>query len=570
MNTHGHLILGIHAGHNASALIGNEQGIFYAVQEERLTGEKNYWGWPQKAIEACLAQANATPDQIGKVVFGARQLFFRYHNRKDVLHAYQRQDSLSGKVRQRVLMPLVRRWKKDYGQKEALERLQQMGFKAQQVAFYEHHTCHAATAYYGLRQNPNEDYLVLTADGSGEMLCATVRVMGPNGKDQVLATTNWHNSLGAMYAWTTFRMGFYPLEHEYKLMGMAPYAERKYADEVKNIYHRYLGLDASGLAFKIKTHRRTSNLSRHLFKQLDGKRFDAICGGLQLFSEELLSQWVANAVKASGVKKVLAAGGVFMNVKANQLMANVPEVEYFEAFPSCGDETLPFGAYYMQAAKDFGAEKVQGLKHYYLGDDVADEAVQQALEKEEGLKYHKPDNMAEMVAELLEQGHPVARCAGGMEFGARALGNRSILADPSNSDVVRVINRMVKKRDFWMPFAPMMKADQAHRYIENPKQLHSPYMMMTFATKDNHKELIAAVHNADLTCRAQLLAQEQNPEMYAILNAFEQKTGRAVVLNTSYNLHGFPIARTPEEGLYILQNSGLKYMQLGSYLVEKV
>ena len=133
-----------------------------------------------------------------------------------------------------------------------------------------------------------------------------------------------------------------------------------------------------------------------------------------------------------------------------------------------------------------------------------------------GLPHHRSENIADEVAELLIAGHPVARCCGRMEFGARALGNRSILADPSNQDVVRVINQMVKKRDFWMPFAPVVLRDRQHEYLVNPKNLPSPYMMMTFDTRENFRDLIAAVHNADLTCRAQLLDREQNPDLYRI------------------------------------------------------
>jgi carbamoyltransferase len=156
-----------------------------------------------------------------------------------------------------------------------------------------------------------------------------------------------------------------------------------------------------------------------------------------------------------------------------------------------------------------------------------------------------------------------------MEFGARALGNRSILADPRSQDVVRVINRMVKKRDFWMPFAPMVKTERQLDYIQNPKGLRSPFMMMTFDTKENFRDLIAAVHNADLTCRAQILSREQNPPVYDILTAFEHRTGSGIVLNTSFNLHGYPIVRTAEDALGVLRDSGLEYLQVGNYLVHK-
>ncbi len=156
-----------------------------------------------------------------------------------------------------------------------------------------------------------------------------------------------------------------------------------------------------------------------------------------------------------------------------------------------------------------------------------------------------------------------------MEFGARALGNRSILADPRSQDVVRVINRMVKKRDFWMPFAPVVKEERQHDYIKNPKNLRSPYMMMTFDTRENFRDLIAAVHNADLTCRAQILSHQQNPQVHDIISAFERRTGTGIILNTSFNLHGYPIVRTAEEALGVLRDSGLEYLQLGDYLVSK-
>lgn len=562
-------ILGVHPGHNAAAIIGEQHsGVEYAIQEERLNGEKNYWGFPVKSIQACLDHAGIQANEVAQVVVGSQQNFMRYHSREDVIASYKRQDSLGGKVRQRFLMPMALKLMPKYGQKELLESLEKLGFMEGKISFFDHHTSHAATAYFGLRKNIEEDYLVLTCDGSGDDLCASVRVMGPGGKDEVVATTQWNNSLGALYSWTTYRMGFVPLEHEYKLMGMAPYTQEKYAAEVRDIYRQFLGLDSSGLKFQRKTSKRVSDSSRDIFQRLDGKRFDAICGGLQMFTEELLAEWAANAVKATGVRKVLAAGGVFMNVKANKIIAELPEVEYFEAFPSCGDETLPFGAYYQYVQQTAGDEAVKGLKHYYLGDAIPTDKAEAAI-KEFGYTYEKPENMADRVAELLVSGQPVARASGGMEYGARALGNRSILADPSNQDVVRVINQMVKKRDFWMPFAPMMAKEHSHENIQNQKALDSPYMMMTFDSKENFKDMIAAVQNADLTCRAQLLTQEQNPEMYAIVDAFRQKTGRSVVLNTSFNLHGFPIARTAEDALYILKNSGLEYLIVGEFLVKK-
>jgi carbamoyltransferase len=560
-------ILALHAGHNASALIGDEKGIIYAVQEERLNGEKNYWGLPRLSVKACLEKVHASARDVEVVTYGSRQVLCRYHSREDVLLAYQRQATVTGRIRQRVLMPLLIATRPNYGQDKLREFLDAEGFGGVPVTHHDHHLAHGTTAYFGLRKDPHRPYLVLTCDGAGDGICASVRVMRGD-KIETLSETPWESSLGAIYSWVTYLMGFVPLEHEYKLMGMAPYASDRAAEQAAAIFHAYLGLDATGLGFQRKSRQRTSDLFDRMLADLRLVRFDHICAGLQRFTEELLTEWAKRAVAKTGIRDVVAGGGVFMNVKANKRIAELPEVDSFEAFPSCGDETLPFGAFYLESLGRFGNEQVKPLQHFYLGDDEP-EAETLASVKASGFAYERPADMAQAVATLLAAGKPVARCAGGMEFGARALGNRSILADPKNSDVVRVINQMVKKRDFWMPFAPMMLEEKQDGFIQNPKRLSSPYMMMTFDTRENFRDMIAAVHNADLTCRAQLLRPEQNPEMAGILRAFEEKTGRSVVLNTSFNLHGFPIVRVAKDALYVLQNSGLEHLQVGPYLVHK-
>lgn len=564
----GQFILALHAGHNSSAVIGDETGVVYAVQEERLRGEKNYWGFPSRALQSCLAHVGAKPTDLLAVAYGGRQAFVRYHARDDVLEAYRRQATPLGKLRQRVAMPVVLKLQPEYGRRDVARRLDEFGLSGVPFSPFEHHACHAASAHYGLRRDPDEENLVLTADGMGDQLCASVRVMGAGG-ERALGATHWANSLGAIYSWVTYLMGFVPLEHEYKLMGMAPYASSSAANEVADVFARYLGLSESGLGFRRKTLKRTNDLGARIERDLRGRRFDHICAGLQEFTERLLSEWVAKSVRASGIGRVRAAGGVFMNVKANKRIGELESVEEFEAFPSCGDETLPFGAYYLEAARRFGDVNVKPLRHLYLGDAI-DAAKAETLLAGRGWKIERPPEMARAIAELLAAGEPVARSVGPMEFGARALGNRSILADPKHQDVVRVINRMVKKRDFWMPFAPLLLSDRQERYLRNPKRHKSPYMMMTFDTRsETLSDVIAAVHNADLTCRAQLLERGQNPEMEAVLEAFEALTGRGVVLNTSFNLHGFPVVRDAADALHVFENSGLEYLALGPYLVTK-
>ncbi len=561
------LILGIHTGHNASVCLGDETGILYAVQEERLTGEKNYWGFPFESTKSALKHVGASPKDIVALAHASRQALSNRHSREDVINSYRRQDRLSGKIRQRVLMPLVLQVAPNYGQKRLSKQVEEAGFKTEQLTFHDHHACHAATAYYGLRSDGRQNYTVLTCDGAGDNLSATVRIMG-EGHDKCVATSSIHDSLGSIYAWVTCALGFVPMEHEYKLMGMAPYASEEAAADTAKLFHAYLGFDKTGLRFRHKSFLRTNSISGRIFRDIRGRRFDHICAGVQKFTEDFLTAWATKAVQATGRPDVLASGGLFMNVKANKRIASQETITSFEAFPSCGDETISLGSYYLEAARLFGHEKVPPLRHFYLGDDLDETDTQKAL-KVSTFPHHRPSDVTEEVAGLLAAGHPVARCAGPMEFGARALGNRSILADPSNQDVVRIINQMVKKRDFWMPFAPIVSDDQQHRYLQNPKHLRSPYMMMTFDTRENFREMIAAVHNADLTCRAQILTREQNPPMYDILKAFQNKTGRGVLLNTSFNLHGFPIVKDAAQALDVFARSGLQHLQVGDYLVRK-
>ncbi|HEY2147460.1 MAG TPA: carbamoyltransferase N-terminal domain-containing protein, partial [Pirellulales bacterium] len=385
-------ILGLHSGHNASACIGDESGLLFAIQEERLTGEKNYWGTPKNAIRACMSRVNAAPRDLIAVAHGSVQAFCAYHSRDDVLRAYSRQKSLLGKFRQRIAVPLFIKFRPNWGQERLASDLAEVGLGEVERTHHDHHWGHAATAYYGLRSNPDEKCLVLTCDGDGDGLCTSVRVMG-GGEDRLIAATPWDNSLGALYSWITFGMGFVPLEHEYKLMGMAPYASDKAAAEMAKIFARYLGFDSTGLQFERHTFRRTNDLAESLFRDLKGKRFDYICAGLQRFTEDMLCQWTANAVRATGVRKVLAAGGVFMNVKANKRIGELSEVESFEAFPSCSDETLSIGAYYLEAAKRFGGERLPPLEHFYLGDDLDEADTAREVEKA-GFYSAKPTDMA--------------------------------------------------------------------------------------------------------------------------------------------------------------------------------
>jgi carbamoyltransferase len=258
-----------------------------------------------------------------------------------------------------------------------------------------------------------------------------------------------------------------------------------------------------------------------------------------------------------------------MNVKANKVLAELPEVKDFFVAPSPGDESLSMGAA-MYVSR--GTDKLQPLRDAYLGSAPTEQEVESALsqfraaERYQVLRQPTPDQ----VAELWIAGKVIARCAGRMEFGARALGNRSILCDPSHWDQVAIINEKIKGRDFWMPFTPSVLAERADDYFLNPKGLMAPFMTVCFeSTPLARRQLKAAMHPYDFTVRPQVVEESVNPEYYALIKAFERRTGIGAILNTSLNLHGKPIARTAFDALHTFENSGLDGLLLPGVLLLK-
>ena len=360
-------------------------------------------------------------------------------------------------------------------------------------------------------------------------------------------------------------------------MGMAPYVNKKYSDPIKNIFFNYLDLNPSSpLEFKRKISEPTSLIYRRLRRDLELQRFDSICRGLQDYTEELIVKWVKNAINETNIHTLALAGGVFMNVKANKRIMELDEVKEMFVFPSCGDETNIFGAAWYIYAKDKREHEekidISPFGPFYYGTRIEDEKVEMYVKKfakEHNIEYEYRSDISQYVGELLAENHIVARAYGPMEFGARALGNRSNLANASDLKNVRLINMAVKKRDFWMPFAPVILKEREKDYIINPKNIPAPYMILSFDTTDNRNDIIAAVHPADYTARPQIIEELWNKEYYQIIKTFEKETGIGGLLNTSFNLHGYPIVNDVEDALWVFENSGLRYLQLGNYIVYK-
>jgi len=353
-------------------------------------------------------------------------------------------------------------------------------------------------------------------------------------------------------------------------MGLEPYAKRNKIEEVYQKFRRIIKVD--GLRFKSKF---SMPFADNFFKnEMKFVRFDNVAGGVQKLVEELTCEWVGNAIKKTGIKNIALAGGVFMNVKACQKISEMNEVENIFIMPSCGDESNAIGCAvygYKKCSKEFNPSPLADL---YLGPEYNNEYIEKIIkEKELNKKYKisKHKDINKIAGKLLAEGKIVARCSGKSEWGARALGNRSIMANALHPDTIRILNETIKDRDFWMPFTPSIIDKYEKKYVINPKNIFSPYMVITFnSTEEAREKIPAAMHPYDQTLRPQIVTKDYNKDYYEIIEHFAKLTGSGGILNTSFNLHGEPNVLTPEDALHTVENSSLKFLVMGNYLFEKI
>tara|TARA_B100001175_G_C19439510_1_gene605457 strand:+ start:21 stop:1235 length:1215 start_codon:yes stop_codon:yes gene_type:complete len=402
-------------------------------------------------------------------------------------------------------------------------------------------------------------------DGYGDGLNATISI-GNNGQLKRIYQTD-KCIVGRIYSHITLLLGMKRLEHEYKLMGLAPYGEKYFNKECYKIFDEIIKLKK----FKFVINKKPQDSYFHFKNKLEGFRFDTIASSLQLWVENIITSWVINAVTSTRIKNVCFSGGVGMNAKAMGKLLENNKIKNLWVPGAGQDDSTCIGAS-IEVNKSFNKNNNNfvNLKNLYFGNNANDEENKFFKNKIDKKKFQIYKFSNKRAALFLSKGKILGRVVDRMEFGPRSLGNRSILADPRNLNTKTKINAKIKNRDFWMPFAPSIIDNCAEKYILNSRKTISSHMALTFkTTKLGYEKIIAACHDADKTVRAQIVTKKLNSGYYDLIKEFKKITGCGALLNTSFNLHGFPVVKNISEAYDVLNKSDLDGLITKNFIILK-
>lgn len=559
--------IGLFGGHDPSAAIFDGSNLLYAVEEERLIRKKHAIEcFPSRTINACLKHAQIDLADLKKIV-----LPYSPKLRAEIWDHNFQQCFERGSIL-RTLYSLNEELKdlavSRYFPAETVKRnlREVFGEPLPDIELRSHHRCHAASAFH---LSPLDEALVLTIDGKGEYDSTVVWRGTPRGLERV-RTYEFPNSMGHFFGAVTQYLGYRAFNGEGKIMGLAPYGEPN--TEIERTLRELIDTTADYDVTEITGSGSISHGVDVLEEKFDRKRtssdeFTKWEKDLAYVTQSLLEETVVNIVERYtdrlGTNNVALAGGVALNCKMNKRIMEMDRVDDLFIQPVANDAGLALGAPLL----DYEPSAVEPLSNVYLGPQYSNSDIESLLETNK-IEYETPNDLPRTIAEELANGQLVGWFQGKLEMGPRALGHRSILADPRDSESRDRVNRYVKNREGWRPFAPSMLEEKADEYLVNAEQ--SRYMIKTFETKKEGRDDIEAVlHPGDYTTRPHTVSSERNPRYHQLISEFEEITSVPVLLNTSFNDHGEPVVNTPKEALKGFYGMGLDILVLGDYVVRK-
>ncbi len=572
-------ILGVRSGHDAAAALIINGKIVADVAEERFTRIKNDASFPIQAIHYCLNAANISSEELDGLAISTRErqnqfLSFFAIPESILPDRYQTKPQNTKKGLRNLLSTTLSREGKIAPAISPILPLYHKPLKLSaqcKIYLVEHHLAHAASAAYtsGLF---HEKALVVTMDGRGDNVSVALWRFENNRLTNV-KKYDGTASLGWFYALATEAMEWRHGSDEWKVMGLAPYgtpqpgALRGYYPEFKDGElvkpHEYGEFGRWNDHGAMHYHGQEASELHKIYQKLGPENFAA---EVQRISEEQAFNIILPWLNREHIRHLLCAGGFFLNVKFNQKLWYSGQVDMQWVYPNAGDSGIAVGAAlyaYYSTHPEQVSEKLESL---YRGPEYSNEEIQTLLE-DRGLVYRFVENPSELAAQYLAQNYVVGWFQGRMEAGPRALGNRSILMSPLKAENKDLINRKIKYREYFRPFAPALPVEKMHDYLVNPRE--ELFMTCSFDVVEEKKKAIPAVVHVDGTARPQMVKRELNPRYYDVIMQFGELTGEYVVLNTSFNVKGEPIVRHPREALKCFFDTGIDVLIMNNYVLEK-
>jgi len=565
--------------HDTGAAISKNGKIVAAVEEERFVRIKHAVGmFPTNSIRYCLQEAGIDfsdlnsivipndPDLLRRDAFDIKNMrrpFYRYK----IIKTFREESSVVGSVFNRLIdkekyrQRLVTFLRYFYGDQ-----------KYPPIHFLGHHLCHAASCFY---PSGFEDAVIITIDGIGDF-DSTV-IWSWDGKN-IKRELSWKvdNSLGYFYGAFTVFLGYRFCNGECKVMGLAPYGEKN--SDIFDVFDEIIKTDLNGYDVSeisipmmfgymvgIKRIEQLFGIKRRLVHEPFTKEHKDLAYAAQYYLEKIVTNLICQAIELTGCRNVCLAGGVALNCKVNKRIMELPEVKNLFIQPISSDAGLTLGAV-LEMSHRKGFDVHYTMKHTYLGPYYENSFIEKLLE-ERKIVFSKLTSL-KPIAKALAEGKFVGWFQGRMEMGPRALGNRSILADPRRKDIADRLNDFVKHREKWRPFAPSILEEYADEYLK--KYSTAPFMIKTFDVNEKHQKFIGGViHPADKTTRPHVVCKDVNPRFYELIEEYRKITGIPMILNTSFNDHGEPIVCSPQDALHVFYGTGLDILVMEDYVIKK-
>ncbi len=599
-------ILGISAFyHDSAAAIIQDGKIIAAAQEERFTRKKHDPDFPINAVKYCLKFSGTDINELDAIVFYDKPLL-KFERLLETYYGFAPRgvvsflQSIPVWVREKMFLKKVLN--------EELEKIE--GYQKGRVKFLfpEHHLSHAASAFYS---SPYHEAAILTIDGVGEWATASIGI-GRGNSIEILKELRFPHSVGLLYSAFTYFLGFKVNSGEYKLMGLAPYGNPdspKVAEYVRIIKEQLVDIKEDGslwlnqqyfnyaTGLRMVHDTKWENLFGFKRREEEDELEQHHCDlgfAIQLVTEEIVQKMAIEAKRLTGCDYLCMAGGVALNCVANGKLLRAKIFKDIFIQPAAGDAGGALGAaqaaYFIHFNKERQPCNTQDeMQGAYLGPQFGDLDIEQDLKKYKAVyrQYNNFDELSDTVADLINAGNVIGWFQGRMEFGPRALGNRSILGDARNPEMQKKLNLKIKYREGFRPFAPSVKAEACREYFD--LESASPYMLIVAPVKEsrrckmpaNYNNLpllerlyilrsdLPAITHIDFSARVQTIHKETNERYWKLLDTFQQKTGYGVMVNTSFNVRGEPPVCTPDDAYKCFMRTEMDYLVIGNFLLQK-